>query len=402
MSTMPAKPKIVDRWLHVAQSGQPAVHNYFPHRAYAGVTGKPTFIVLHIQEGSSSNSWAWFHIHDASSHIFANRDGSIWRLVEEQHGAWTNGDDAAPSSAGQRLVDLPGNSNLWSLTIETEGFPYEPNAFGWAAWPKPEAQINAVVWQIATWMQSYNIPLRNVLRHADVNSRTRRHCPGDEFYAEVINRVRQITGSSEGKPTYAEPQPVMAEGLRWDGTKDVLVNGITFHGERRTVKAGKHGANFRQWASRDAALTRGYAKAGAEFAVLGWVVGEEVHKETRWWITKAGARVHVLDTVERPGQLPVDPPEPDENPFDQVVNGIRFHAVRTDSNAPIEVAAGKDDVPVLKYAMPLSGQLRAPLHKGEKFYVQFWVEGKEFEGDTRWWVTTYGSRVPVSGTIEKP
>lgn len=402
MTGMPAKPKIVDKWLHVAQDGYAATRNYFENRVDRGIQGKPTFIVLHIQQGSSRNSWGWFHQVQASSHIFANRDGSIWRLVEEKHGAWTNGDDIAPTSIGQRLVDLPGNSNIWSLTIETEGFSYEPNDFGWASWPKPEAQLNAVVWQIVTWMKQYNIPLRNVIRHKDVNTRDKMLCPGDDYFAEVINRVRAITGSTGGTVTYVEPQPVVVNGIRWDGTKDVVLNGITFHGEPRPVKAGKNGANFRQWASRDAALTRGYAVAGTEFAVLGWVVGEDVNKETRWWITKAGARVHVLDTVERPGQLPADPPEPDENPYDQVINGIRFHAVRTDSNAPIEVTAAKQDVPVHKYATPTSAILRAPLHKGEKFYAQFWVEGRTFEGDKRWWVTTYGSRIPVSGTVEKP
>lgn len=396
---MPSKPVIIDKYLHVAQDGYGAVHHYFPDRRGGGVQGRPTFIVLHIQEGSSRNSWGWFHVHEASSHVFANRDGSIWRLVEEKHGAWTNGDDSSPSATGQRLVDLPGNSNLWTLTIETEGFPYEPNAFGWAAWPKPETQINAVIWQIATWMKQFNIPLRNVIRHADINSRTRKHCPGDEFYAEVINRVRSITGEMGGNPTYVETRPVMVNGVRWDGTQNVVVNGLTFHGDIKTVHAARQGANFRQWASRDAALTRGIIKAGNEFAVIGWVNGEEVNRESRWWITKSGARVHVLDTVERPGRQPEK--EADENPHDQVINGIRFHAVNADGR-PREVTADQDGVPVHKYATPLSDIMRAPLMKGQKFYVDFWVKGVAYEGDDRWWVTTNGNRVPVSGTIEKP
>lgn len=402
MTVMPATPKIIDKWLHVAQNGYGATNNYFANRVDRGIQGKPTFIVLHIQQGSSPNSWGWFHQTQASSHVMANRDGSIWRLVEEKHGAWTNGDDIAPTSIGQRLVDLPGNSNIWSLTIETEGYSYEPNPFGWAAWPKPEPQINAVVWQIVTWMKQYSIPLKNLIRHKDVNTRDKMLCPGDDFFAEVVNRVRALTGSSEGAPTYVDPQPVFVDGKRWEGTTNVVINGVTFHGEPGEVNAAKNGANFRQWASRDAALTRGFAAAGTTFAVLGWVVGEDVNKETRWWITKTGSRVHVLDTIERPGQLAVTPPEPDENPYDQVINGIRFHAVRQDSNSPREITAAKDDVPVLKYAKLTSAPLRAPLNKGEKFYAQFWVESENVAGDKRWWVTTFGSRIPVSGTVEKP
>lgn len=401
MSTMPKKPVIVDKWLHVPQDGYGAVYNYFPNRQSGGVQGKPEFIVLHIQEGSSKNSWGWFHIHEASSHVFANRDGSIWRLVEEKHGAWTNGDDGTPTETGKRLVALPGNSNLWTLTIETEGFPYEPNGFGWAAMPKPEAQTNAVVWQIVTWMKQYNIPIRNVLRHADVNQATRSHCPGDPFYAEVINRVRAITGDMGASPTYVSPQPITADGVLWDGKRDVMVNGLRFRAEQRTVHAARNGAYFRQWASRDASLTRGVIKPGNPIEVMGWVRGETVNKESRWWITKNYSRVHVLDTVERPGLPPAQPAEPDENPYDKVLNGVRFHAVRTDGKLR-EIQVAVDNLPVHKYATPLSEVLRAPLKRGAKFYAQFWVEGVEYAGDKRWWVTNNGARVPVSGTIEKP
>ena len=135
--------------------------------------------------------------------------------------------------------------------------------------------------------------------------------------------------------------------------------------------------------------------------MLGWVRGETVNKEDRWWITKSGSRVHVLDTVERPTVPMTLPVEPDENPYDKVVNGIRFHAVSPDGK-PRDVLAAKNDVPVLKYANPTSAALRAPLNKGEKISAAFWVEGRKYNDDNRWWVTVYGSRVPVSDTVEKP
>jgi hypothetical protein len=402
--TMPAKPVIVDKWLHVEQSGYKGVIRYFANRYDAGARaqGKPTWIVLHIQQGSSWGSWQHFHQVQASSTVTIQRDGSIWRLVPEEHGPWTNGDDMFPTSTGQRLVDLPGNSNIWTLTIETEGYSYAPNPSGWAAWPKPEAQINGIVWQVMDWMRRYNIPLNNVIRHKDLNTRDKWICPGDDLFSEVINRVRALTTGTGGTVTYAQPRPiVLADGTRWDGTKDVVVNGLTFHGDIKTVKSIQAGANFRQWASRDAALTRGVAAAGEVFGVIGWVRGESVANENRWWLTKSGSRVHVLDTVERP-TAPVPPPaEPDENPYDKVVNGVRFNAVSKDGK-PRDIVIAKDGTPVHKYATPTSEQLRAPLKKGDKISAQFWVEGRDYQGDRRWWVTVYGSRVPVSGTVEKP
>jgi len=403
-NSMPAKPVIVDKWLHVDQSGYKGVIRYFPNRydASARVTGKPSWIVLHIQQGSSWGSWQHFHNVQASSTVTIQRDGSIWRLVPEEHGPWTNGDDMFPTSTGQRLVDLPGNSNIWSLSIETEGFSYAPNPAGWSAWPKPEAQINAIVWQVIDWMRRYNIPLANVIRHKDLNTRDKWICPGDDLFSEVINRVRAITNTSGGNVSYAQPRPiVLADGKTWNGTADVVVNGLTFHADIKTVKAAKTGANFRQWASRDAALTRGVASPGDGFGVIGWVRGETVAKEDRWWITKTGSRVHVLDTVERPSVAPVQPPEPDENPFDKVINGVRFHAVSKDGK-PREVTVAVADTPVHKYSTPTSDEIRAPLKKGEKILAQYWVEGRTFNDDRRWWVTIFGSRVPVSGTTEKP
>lgn len=401
--SMPAKPVIVDKWLHVDQSGYKGVIRYFANRydASARVTGKPSWIVLHIQQGSSWGSWQHFHTAQASSTVTIQRDGSIWRLVPEEHGPWTNGDDMFPTSTGQRLVDLPGNSNIWTLSIETEGYSYAPNPSGWAAWPKPEAQINAIVWQVVDWMKRYNIPLSNVIRHKDLNTRDKWICPGDDLFSEVVNRVRALTSSGGGNVSYVQPRPVvLADGTRWDGLKDATVSGLVFHADLKAVKAVKTGANFRQWASRDAALTRGISTAGEEFGVLGWVRGETVAKEDRWWITKTGSRVHVLDTVERPTELP-QKVEPDENPYDRVINGVRFHAVSADGK-PREVVVAANEVPVHKYANATSAEVRAPLKKGEKISAQFWVEGGLYNNDRRWWVTTFGSRVPVGGTVEKP
>src|SRR5687768_8323800 len=148
-------PVIIDRWLHVAQSGYSAVN-----RRYVGRFGyNPKIIVLHIQEGSNWGSWQHFHTVSASSTVLIGKNGEIWRLVPESDGPWTNGDVASPTAIGWEIINKWGaDPNPYSLTIETEGFTGQD---------VPDAQLKAVVWQIHTWMVKYDIPLRYVIRHAD-------------------------------------------------------------------------------------------------------------------------------------------------------------------------------------------------------------------------------------------
>src|SRR5690606_32515202 len=122
--------------------------------------------------------------------------------------------------------------NVYTLSIETEGYHTE--------WPKPQKQLDSVVWQIRQWMDKYDIPLENVLRHADLNQCSRPNCPGNAFYNYVINALKNggagkapTTGTSNGQ--YATPMPVKVDGKAWDGSKDIEVNGVTFYADKRTV-----------------------------------------------------------------------------------------------------------------------------------------------------------------------
>src|SRR4051812_34391333 len=64
----------------------------------ADITGKPTDIVLHIQDGETNGSLDWWLSRQASSTMLANRDGSLLRCIPEQHGPWTNGDVNTPTA----------------------------------------------------------------------------------------------------------------------------------------------------------------------------------------------------------------------------------------------------------------------------------------------------------------
>lgn len=161
---------------------------------------KPTFIVLHIQAGNTRGSLAYWAGREgteiqASSTVMIQHDGSILNVIPEQHAPWTNGDDAQPSANGARLVNLPGNSNLYTLSIEAEGVDGGDTT---------DAQLDSIVWQVETWMAKYVIPKENVLRHADINSVTRPNCPG-AYYPKVMTRIKDNIGDIPEKPKPTVP-----------------------------------------------------------------------------------------------------------------------------------------------------------------------------------------------------
>lgn len=165
---------------------------------------KPSFIVLHIQAGTTRSSLDWWANGyvvingvrtkvTSSSTVMIQKDGSILQVIPEAHAPWTNGDDHRPTAVGQRLVNLPGNSNLHTLSIEAEGMS------GGDVLNNPQ-QLDAIEWQVRDWMARYGIPRANVIRHGDINSVDRPNCPG-AYYPVIVERL-----TSSG-PSYATPDP---------------------------------------------------------------------------------------------------------------------------------------------------------------------------------------------------
>lgn len=150
--------------------------------------GKPRYIVNHIQDGYTPGSLQWWARGagvQASSTVMANRDGSILKIVPEQHGPWTNGDTCNPTAKSAGLRALGGNPNIWSLTLEAEGKP------GITAVSYTDAQLRAICWQFADWMIRYNIPLANVLSHASINQCSRANCPGEANMLRVLDELKK-------------------------------------------------------------------------------------------------------------------------------------------------------------------------------------------------------------------
>lgn len=281
-----------------------------------GIQGRPRFVVVHIQQGRSQDSWDYhaFTV-DASATVFANRDGSIWRVVREEHGPWTNGDTCLSTEAGWRLRNLGGDPNNWCLTIETEGYSYAPNGPGWPIGPTVP-QFRGVLWQVRAWMRRYDIPLENVIRHADINNCThaqfaqhvdptctpanecwggRSDCPGDDYFRRLIGALR-----GGGIETPAPPPPPPFTG------DDVAINGLIFHAvpaASRRVRSAIDGLNRRKWATTGAPLVGDPLALGDVFTAHYWVEGQNVGGERRWWVAEDGARIWTGGTETRPDDL---------------------------------------------------------------------------------------------------
>jgi hypothetical protein len=141
------------------------------------------------------------------------RDGSILRVIGDQHGAWTNGDVINPQPPANELLALGGNPNIWTLTIEGEGGPDDV---------MPKEQFDATVWQVETWIIQYPHILDHlwsILRHRHINSKTRYNCSdrGNTIpsirHQPVIDAVNTWLATAVNQEPEPEPEPLYPAGM---------------------------------------------------------------------------------------------------------------------------------------------------------------------------------------------
>lgn len=394
-ATVPAmirdwKPSIIDKWLHVTQDGYQGVVRY-----HSRGNMSPKIIVIHVQEGSNRGSWIHFHSVLASSTVLIGKLGDIWNLVHKSLAPWTNGDTKSPSYFMQTILNRWGwNSNTYSLTIEREGFSRE----------RTDAQDKSIVWQVWQWMQEFKIEAIYIVGHYDVNGVDKVNCPDPPPHPLVSMIKNAVSGT--GVPVIDETTPghdlvrspwrvVDANGIVWNGEKNITVNDIVFYAEKRTVRVSGDGLRKRQWASTTANLVgtsvaNAHLAAGTVVNVLGWVEGEEVSGERRWWVLTSGERIWAGGTFEKPSAPAPEPTKPDDgishpdqgNNRDAIpvlLNGNTYYPVdardeagairrpvRTLTNANVRMwAATHSNSPVLR-----------TLPKGTKIWITHWVRGE--------------------------
>lgn len=378
MITKVTKPNIIDKWLHVSQDGFAGVERRIKGRY--GMSAK--IIVIHIQEGTNFGSWQHFHSVKASSTVLIGKNGDIWRLVPEEDGPWTNGDVQSPTSKGWGIINKWGaDPNAYTLSIETEGFTGE--------YPKPTAQMNAVVWQVLDWQQRYNIEDIYIIRHADINSITRPNCPGNLYYNELMQTLQALELPVE-KPTYGAVNKLKdSHGNLWDGTTNLTIGDREFFGlgEPMKVTAKADGVDAHVYATRSSALTRKSLSKGEEFTVIGWCRGEEVNGDDRWWITKFHSRIDVNGTEIKP-PAKASLPKPDYPEGTIIENGRVYYPAQHGGNDYHDLVVTRKAN--LRAGASLKAKVVGSVKKGDKVRALYWCMGGEVHEHRAWWVLDPG------------
>jgi hypothetical protein len=372
-------PNIIDRWLHVGQYDAWGTWWNGVERRYVGRYGmSPKIIVIHIQEGNNWGSWQHFHSVTASSTVFVGKNGDIWRLVPESDAPWTNGDVMSPTAKGREIINKWGaDPNFYTLSIETEGYTGE--------FPKSEAQMNSVVWQVKQWQALYNIDKYYIVRHADLNQVTRPNCPGDAYFEELMRRL-DAAAPAPVPAVYAVPKKLYdVKGRLIDGTFDaVLANGTYFHADKRTITAAVDGVQPHLYATRTSAFTRTTMTAGEKTTALGWVTGERVGDDERWWITKYFSRIDVNGTIEKPDETDDHFDNPDFPPNTRLVDGVLYFPVQSNGkpyrNLKVERNANMRAKPTT------NSSVVGVVRPDQYVRAAYWCMGEEVADNRAWWV----------------
>ncbi|MGB3330154.1 MAG: peptidoglycan recognition family protein [Thermomicrobiales bacterium] len=407
-SVVVTKPRIIDKWLHVTQDGYTGVVRYIPNRN----GNRARIIVIHVQEGNNWGSWEHFHAVSASATVLIGKNGDVWRLVPEQHGPWTNGDVKSPDAFMVSVMNRWGwDPNAYSLTIECEG-----NSGGL---PYTAAQRNAIYWQVNDWVSRYAIDAIYIVGHGQINSIDRYYCPEKPDASGKRPFVEAIRAQAGGAPVievpttvYRDPWPVKTDaGVLWDGKADITVttgpSPVTFYADKGTKTVDADLLYGRQWASTTATFTNRDKRSGQTIDALGWVEGEEVDGERRWWVARDGTRYWSGGTKETPSKqapVPETPDDPGSNPdygniidkIPVVLNGnvyYPFEDRQGDAGVGRQMVAVEDG-PLYTWADPRSAA-RGTIAKGQKRFAAYWVRGVKIGDEDLWYVLDDGSKDPV-------
>ena len=117
-----------------------------------------------------------------------------------------------------------------------------------------------------------------------------------QMYVDTVVSLMNEMGLTGVDPTSCPASPPPP----FDGDQKI-VNEVTFHPAKQTVRSQINGLNARQFAHTQACQTREPLHTGEEVDVLYWVRGERFQNEDRWWVAVDGSRIWAGGTVQRPG-----------------------------------------------------------------------------------------------------
>lgn len=157
-----------------------------PSPNFAGRTGKPELIVIHIMAGTLAGTDSWFAspASQVSAHYGIGVNGEIHQYVQEKDKAWHAGRILNPSFS----LYKPGiNPNEYTIGIEHEGQDLSKN-------PLIQLQTSAnLTKDICT---RWNIPIdrNHIIGHYQVFS-DKPNCPATD--KSVIDKIINLIGAAE-------------------------------------------------------------------------------------------------------------------------------------------------------------------------------------------------------------
>lgn len=140
-------------------------------------TNKPKFIVLHYvgAAGQAKANADYFYNVDrqSSAHIFIDKN-ETWRVGYDDMAMWQVGDGNYSRVGAYNGYVKPGMATNYN-TLGIEMCQTVVSGKTVYDWPIDEAVIEQALLQTKAWMDKYNIPFENVIRHYDVSGKM---CPG--------------------------------------------------------------------------------------------------------------------------------------------------------------------------------------------------------------------------------
>jgi N-acetyl-anhydromuramyl-L-alanine amidase AmpD len=148
----------------------------------------PIAIVIHIMQGSLSDTDSWFGTPKSkvSAHYGISRAGVVHQYVAESDTAWHAGTVDAPT---WRLITTGANPNLYTLGIEHEGQTGDP-------WPETLYATSATL--VGELAARWAIPLDrdHIIRHAEIRH-AKHFCPGRGVdLDQLIERAKSAATSA--------------------------------------------------------------------------------------------------------------------------------------------------------------------------------------------------------------
>jgi N-acetyl-anhydromuramyl-L-alanine amidase AmpD len=189
-------------------------------KRFAGNRGHKA-VVLHIAEGSYAGTLQEFADSspaEKSSHFVVAKDGRIAQIVNLNDSAWANGlcwqnnqwrtpDCRAPERPTWADIVPGSNPNLYTISIEHEGFTGQPLTPAMKA-----ATVRLLRW-IAGELALVYVPGRTLIGHRDISPGRKGFCPGTAFnfheFAQAANAPSPAI--TENTPLLAPPRATIQQ-----------------------------------------------------------------------------------------------------------------------------------------------------------------------------------------------